>query len=89
MQGKHFQVDKEPLLAIPICVPPEATQREVAELVKRIIEGGTHLLKARTSAEQEQLHRLIDQWDATIQQKIESIYGLTDDEIVTVSVAGI
>jgi adenine-specific DNA-methyltransferase len=85
MQGKHFQVDKEPLLAIPLYVPVDSEQMEIAKLVERIIECGLHLSKTRSSAEQEQLYRLIAQWDEEIQNRIEGLYGLSDGEKSTIS----
>jgi len=37
MQGDLYQVDKEPLMNLPIINPPKEIQEEVAELVKTII----------------------------------------------------
>ena len=39
MQGDLYQVDKEPLLNLPIIKPKEETQNQVAELVSNIIEN--------------------------------------------------
>ena len=38
MQGDLYQVDKEPLLNLPIIKPSNETQTEISELVTRIIE---------------------------------------------------
>jgi adenine-specific DNA-methyltransferase len=80
MQGNNFQLDKEPLLAIPICVPAITEQERIAKLVERVIECRSQLSKARSSADQEQLSRLMTQWDNEIQSSIESLYGLSDEE---------
>jgi len=38
MQGDNYQIDKEPLLALPIIEPSTEKQNELAELVTNIIE---------------------------------------------------
>jgi adenine-specific DNA-methyltransferase len=80
MQGNNFQLDKEPLLAIPVCVPAITEQERIAKLVERVIECRSQLSKSRSSADQEQLSRLMTQWDNEIQSSIESLYGLSDEE---------
>ncbi len=39
MQGDNYQIDKEPLLALPIIEPNAEKQTEIAELVSQIIEN--------------------------------------------------
>ena len=80
MQGNNFQIDKEPLLALPIHAPADKEQQRIGRLVERIIECRHQLSKAKSSAEQDQLLRLMNQWDQEIQSCIESLYGISDEE---------
>jgi adenine-specific DNA-methyltransferase len=85
MQGSHFQVDKEPILAIPIFAPSTAEQNRIAELVKRVIGCFEQTTKARSSAEQEKWSRLSSELDAEIQSRVELLYELTDSERAMIS----
>jgi adenine-specific DNA-methyltransferase len=80
MQGQNFQVDKEPLLAIPLCVPSKVEQEKIAKLVKQIIECKKQMPSTKTDAEKEQLQRLSNQFENQIQDAIETIYGLDDED---------
>jgi adenine-specific DNA-methyltransferase len=80
MQGQNFQVDKEPLLAIPLCVPSKVEQEKIAKLVKRVIDCKQQMPKTNTDAEKEQLQRLSNQFENQIQDAIETIYGLDDED---------
>ena len=80
MQGQHFQVDKEPLLAIPLCVPSRAEQEKIAKLVTRIIECIQLQQAAATDADSEQWARHYEQYETQLQDKIETLYGLSDDD---------
>jgi adenine-specific DNA-methyltransferase len=82
MQGSNFQLDKEPLLTIPICVPAVAEQNRVSKLVERVIECQQQLSNARSSMEQEQLSRLMRQCDCEIQKSIETIYGISNEALL-------
>ena len=80
MQGHNYQLDKEPILSIPICVPSAAIQARIGGLVRRIIECRQNWAQARTSADQEKFARMSDQYDLSIQIAIEEIYGLSEDD---------
>lgn len=80
MQGNHFQVDKEPILAIPIYAPALPDQLRVVNLVQRIIDCLSRMSSARSSAEREQLSRLMSQYEGEMQDIIENLYGLSDEE---------
>jgi adenine-specific DNA-methyltransferase len=80
MQGNNFQLDKEPLLEIPILAPSPADQTRIARLVRRLIDGMGELSKATTASEHQRVSRMISQWDNQIQSAIEDLYGLTPDE---------
>jgi len=87
MQGQNFQVDKEPLLAIPLCVPSKAEQEKLAKLVKRIIDCKQQMPHIMTDAENVQFQRFIDQIESQIQDAIETIYGLNDEDREMLEVA--
>lgn len=80
MQGQNFQIDKEPLLAIPLCIPPKKIQENIAKLVNKIIECKLEMPNSSTDAEKEYLQGIINQYDHKLAREIEDIYGLSDDE---------
>ena len=69
MQGDNFQVDKEPLLNIPIKTS-ETAEPQIALLVTQIIEAKQANPQADTSA-----------LEAQIDQLVYELYGLTPEEI--------
>ena len=81
MQGGQFQVDKEPLLAIPLVAPPSAEQQRIAKLVDLILQASEKLHIAVLDSERDRYQRLIDQTDAKIQEAVYSYYKLTDSDI--------
>ena len=81
MQGGQFQVDKEPLLAIPLVAPPSVEQQRIAKLVDRILQATEKLQAAVLDSERDRCQRLIDQTDAGIQERIYTIYKLSDSDI--------
>lgn len=81
MQGQNFQVDKEPLLAIPLCVPSKREQDRIAKLVAEIIEAKDKMSATTiTEAQRSRIERIDSQLDARLQIEIESLYGLDDAE---------
>lgn len=80
MQGENYQVDKEPLLGIPLFSPPTSEQTRIAKLVDRILDCKQSFAEAKTDSEKEQLLRLIDQADLQIQTSIERLYELDSAE---------
>lgn len=81
MQGGQFQVDKEPLLAIPLVAPPSVEQKLIAKLVDRIFQATEKLQTAVLDSERDRYQRLIDQTDDGIQERIYSIYKLNYSDI--------
>ena len=80
MQGQMFQIDKEPLLAIPLCLPNKAEQGRIAKLAERLIECQTHIANANTDAERMQYQRIYKQIEQTVQEAINTIYTLDKNE---------
>ena len=85
LQGHHYQIDKEPLLALPVHVPSDAVQTIVAGHVNTAIEFTKLAAHASTSAEAERLARLAREAEQKIEANIASIYGLSTEEWETVS----
>ena len=71
MQGNNFQLDKEPLLEIPIFNPSEKLQLPFITLVDKILEGKK--VGADTSA-----------WEAEIDLRVYKLYELTYAEVLVV-----
>lgn len=67
MQGNAYQLDKEPLLEIPIYKPTDIDANEIAKLVDKII---SHKQQGKESSEQEQ----------KIDELVYKLYDLTADE---------
>ncbi len=81
MQGTNYQIDKEPLLGIPLCVPEATEQRRLAKMVTRIIEIQAAIAKATTDAMRVQMQRLLEQVDDQLQVAIEGMYGLEASDL--------
>ncbi len=73
MQGENYQVDKEPLMNIPLPIVNEAEQESIAEFVNQIIESKMKNPSADTSALETEIDSLVYQ-----------LYGLTYDEVLIV-----
>jgi len=72
MQGNNFQIDKEPLLKIPIYFPSEDEQKPIISIVDKIIE----LIKSG-NYKKEKVEELQNQIDILIY----NLYKLNEDEI--------
>lgn len=81
MQGEQFQVDKEPLLAIPLVAPANAEQQRIAKLVDLILQASEKLHISLLDSERDRHQRTIDQTDDRIQEAIYTYYKLTDSDI--------
>lgn len=80
MQGQMFQIDKEPLLAIPLCLPNKSEQGRIAKITEQLIECQTHIANANTDAERMQYQRIYKQIEQTVQEAINTIYTLDKNE---------
>ena len=70
MQGNNYQVDKEPLLGIPLVKPSANDQKQLADLVDKIRQQKEQNIDADIS----ELEKAID-------DIVYKLYGLTDKEI--------
>ena len=73
MQGENYQIDKEPLLALPIKKIPNEQQQLFIDLVDKIIAAKKENRKAYSIALEREIDRLVYQ-----------LYDLTDEEITIV-----
>jgi adenine-specific DNA-methyltransferase len=87
MQGNNFQLDKEPLLAIPYLSPPRAEQARIARLVDQIIQCKRQLSLSRSASQNEQLNRLCAEYENLIDESLESFYDISADEKAALSEA--
>ena len=85
MQGENYQIDKEPLLAIPLYVPSESQQQEIAQIVRRISECIREVRSATTEAYSQQLHRLLQSYQLDIDERIAGFYDVQLDTIRAVN----
>ncbi len=77
MQGNNYQIDKEPLLSLPIIKPSEDEQKEVISFVNKILS----LTQFKDYLENPQKQARVKQYERQIDQLVYKLYGLTQDEI--------
>lgn len=70
MQGNNYQIDKEPLLALPLKSISENSQKPFIDLVDKILTAKSKNPDADTS-----------ELETQIDQMVYKLYGLTDEEI--------
>ena len=73
MQGNNFQLDKEPLINIPIFNPTEAQQKPIILLVDKILEAKKENIKSDTTALEHKIDILVYK-----------LYELSDDDILII-----
>jgi len=84
MQGDNFQVDKEPLLGLPLIVPTEAEQIHISALVDQMIAAQEQLGSAISDSDKKFLQQRVDVLDKQINAVVYGLYGLTADEVKVV-----
>lgn len=81
MQGSQFQVDKEPLLEIPIFVPKNQTEiSKVSSIVEQIIEVKTSFVTAKTESDKTFFERQLKSLEKEIDNYIFTYYSISKDE---------
>jgi len=82
MQGSNFQIDKEPLLNLPLIKPDEKIQNEIVLLVEKTIKlyQDFHSTSANTD-KRHSLKNEIEKLERKIDEAIYKLYGLTNEEI--------
>ncbi|KPK51731.1 MAG: hypothetical protein AMS22_10440 [Thiotrichales bacterium SG8_50] len=92
-QGDQLQVDKEPLVNIPIRIADKQSEvdkqrrDQLVELVDQMIVLHGHLGSARTPHEKERIQRQIEALNSRIDRHVYDLYELTEDEIRLIEAA--
>ena len=82
MQGSNYQVDKEPLLNIPIVnTKDEKVKSKLVKLVDNMIEINKKLVGENNPNTKEILERQVRALDGEIDKLVYGLYGLSDNEI--------
>ena len=81
MQGDNFQVDKEPLLELPLVVPTESEQAHLSVLADQMITAQEQLNSATSDSDKKFLQQRVDILDEQINTVVYGLYGLTADEV--------
>ena len=82
MQGSNYQLDKEPLINIPIHSSSKEQQKQIILLVDEMLKLNKELQKiAENSEKWNSMKSEIDKTDKKIDQEVYKIYGLTEEEI--------
>ncbi|PQJ31908.1 hypothetical protein BST92_08200 [Nonlabens arenilitoris] len=84
MQGSNFQVDKEPLLNIPIVKPKKDFIKSVAAYVEDVIQTKEQRESATISSDIDFYDRKIKNLENQIDQLVYEIYDLEPDDIAIV-----
>ena len=88
MQGNNFQVDKEPLLQIPLVKTDNQTlHNEIVKLVEQLLAAQPKARAALSDSDKNFHERFIASLEQRINQAVYQIYGLTADEIALVEAA--
>lgn len=81
MQGRMFQVDKEPLLRIPLCTTDSATQAKIVVLIDKVLQLIPLVKSATLETQRDSYQHLLEDADASLQRLIYAVYGLNTDDI--------
>ena len=80
MQGHNFQIDKEPLLALPINAPDKSVQQRIAKLVDKVIDRRKDVAASTTEAEKARSERLLSQSTEELELSIAQLYMLSSGD---------
>ncbi len=77
MQGSNYQLDKEPILDLPIFKPSESSQTEIIKIVDKIIA----LIKSKNNSDDLNIQNRLREYEKQIDQMVYTVYDLAPDEI--------
>jgi adenine-specific DNA-methyltransferase len=81
-EGEQLQIDKAPIMDLPIRIPSKTEQEEVIELVEKELELNKEFQKSNPESDKgRKLLKEIKRLDSDIDSIIYKIYGLTNGEI--------
>lgn len=82
LQGDLLQIDKAPLLEVPICVSDRNQQKQIISLVDKMLKLNNDLHKATENSEKwNSIKSEIEKTDKKIDQEVYKLYELTEEEI--------
>ncbi len=83
MQGNNYQIDKEPIMSIPLMNPPATVQKPIIDLVDKILNVGQFKkgTKAEDYLKDPAKQAKVQQYEKQIDQLVYKLYNLTPSEI--------
>lgn len=84
MQGVVYQIDKEPLLNIPIVKTDLEKENQIVSLVDRMLNAKKQLHESKTDNDKNYYQRRCEDLDRQIDAEVYKLYGLTEEEIIIV-----
>ena len=88
MQGNNFQVDKEPLLQIPLVKTDNQTlHNEIVKLVEQLLAAQPKARAALSDSDKNFQANYIANLEQRINRAVYKIYGLNEDEIALIGQA--
>lgn len=82
LQGDQLQIDKEPLLDLPIFIVATREQKTIIALVDKMLDlNKKYKSTVENSNEWQKIQDEITKTDQKIDQEVYKLYGLTDEEI--------
>ena len=81
IQGNNYQVDKEPLLNIPIKKPSEKEQKPFIELADKMLSLNKKLKETTDEKEKLKIKKELETTDDKIDEMVYGLYGLSEEEI--------
>ncbi|MBX3165315.1 MAG: N-6 DNA methylase [Bacteroidetes bacterium] len=85
MQGNLYQVDKEPILGIPIFdTPNNAAKEQIIKLVEQVLKLNKEKHETKLESKIEQLQNRIDYCEQKINEVVYELYELTKEEIAVI-----
>jgi len=80
-QGEQLQVDKGPLLQIPLIKTDMENETKIVSLVEQMLEAKKQLQNAKTDRDKTYYERRCNDLDSAIDSEVYKLYGLTEEEI--------
>ena len=77
MQGSNYQIDKEPILSIPLIEPSKAKQKPIIDLVDKILK----IIKTENYTPNPTKQAQIQKHEKEIDRLVYKLYNLTSEEI--------
>jgi len=77
MQGNNYQIDKEPLINLPLIKLSELAQKPFIEIVDKILA----ITKSDDYLQNEAKQKKVKEYEHQIDEMVYKLYGLTEDEI--------